>query len=59
MCGVLLQVMDDSDSKEFQKSELHKEHERMKSVTHLRERKRRKAAWREYQHQTKMQMDVD
>lgn len=54
--GVWLQVMDDSESKEFQTSE---EHERMKSVTHFRERKRRKPAWREYQHQTETQMDVD
>jgi len=51
--------MDDSDSKEFQTAEVHEEHERMKSGTHFRERKRRKPAWREYQHQTEMQMNVD
>lgn len=56
--GVWLQVMDDSESKEFQTSEVHEEHERMKSVTHFRERKRRKPAWREYQNHTDTQMDV-
>ncbi|XP_077100463.1 uncharacterized protein ofcc1 [Siphateles boraxobius] len=46
--GAIIEVMDDSDSKEFQTSEVHEEHERMKSVTHFRERKRRKPAWRSH-----------
>ncbi len=44
-----LQVMHDSDSKEFQRSEVHEEHGRMKNVMHLRERKKRKPPWRELQ----------
>lgn len=44
-----LQVMHESVSKEIQTSEVHEEHGRMKNVMHLRERKRRKPAWRELQ----------
>ncbi|XP_050954770.1 uncharacterized protein ofcc1 [Labeo rohita] len=46
--GAIIEVMHDSDSKEFQTSEIHEEHEKMKSVMHLRERKRRKPAWRSH-----------
>ncbi|KAK7123975.1 hypothetical protein R3I93_022166 [Phoxinus phoxinus] len=46
--GAIIEVMDDSDGKEFQTSEVHEEHERMKSETHFRERKRRKPAWRSH-----------
>ncbi len=48
-----LQVMHESDSKEIQSSVVHEEHGRMKNVMHLRERKRRKPAWRE------LKMNVD
>ncbi|XP_073797536.1 uncharacterized protein ofcc1 isoform X4 [Danio rerio] len=44
--GAIIQVMDDSDTNAFQTSEVYEQHERMKSETHLRERKGRKAGWR-------------
>ncbi|XP_052451787.1 uncharacterized protein ofcc1 [Carassius gibelio] len=50
--GAIIEVMHDSDNKEFQRSEVHGEHGRMKNAMHLRERKRRKPAWRE------LRMDV-
>uniref|UniRef100_A0A9J8AKE4 Orofacial cleft 1 candidate gene 1 protein n=2 Tax=Cyprinus carpio TaxID=7962 RepID=A0A9J8AKE4_CYPCA len=46
--GAIIEVMHDSDSKEFRRSEAHEEHGRMKNVMHLRERKRRKPAWRSH-----------
>ncbi|XP_026056603.1 uncharacterized protein ofcc1 [Carassius auratus] len=46
--GAIIEVMHDSDNKEFQRSEVHGEHGRMKNAMHLRERKRRKPAWRSH-----------
>lgn len=49
--------MEKCDSPVFQRSEVHVEHENMKNVTHLRERKRRRAVWREFQHNTGINSD--
>ncbi|XP_056594788.1 uncharacterized protein ofcc1 [Triplophysa dalaica] len=46
--GSIIEVMEKCDSPAFQRSEVHVEHENMKNVTHLRERKRRRAVWRSH-----------
>ncbi|XP_051970681.1 uncharacterized protein ofcc1 [Xyrauchen texanus] len=43
--GAIIEVMEDIDSAEFHRAY---EHEKMKCMTHLRERKRRKPAWRSH-----------
>ncbi|XP_073719869.1 uncharacterized protein ofcc1 isoform X1 [Misgurnus anguillicaudatus] len=46
--GSIIEVMENFDIPVLQRSEVHEEHEKMKSATHLRERKRRRAVWRSH-----------